>query len=601
MARNLQAGLRGGTAMTLALRQLLLPALASLTLPACMAGAPPAEPAEDPGVPGAADVATGCGFSPIQQARAAVDVLRAEAGGGCIYPSPALVRQAVEDVLGRGPGDDDRARVCFFEVYANAYLASQECAVDEALALLGVADPLPIAAGPSAETRGGYYVHIGGPDEGCFSERDRGLGAIDFTLADEATQDALEEQIGQTISFLRHFHEATYGGENFFVRSVTICPVDPGLFDGGHEAFRWMPPVLAVGLDMNRWTSPGVQRQQEMIRQWNEGTHLAHLPADNVLRQYWFLINPIGEVQLPVREAIRSIGTRLAARLPREGGEAARETLLSTVEDALLTDYESGSGLDFRARARERIEGASDEEVREIEDAWRRFVTDPESWTGLAAAVFVEPIVRAQYSIELHQECAVNVGNFHEISVSVDAYFANVERFSRYLDVQMAQHDIEVWQVPGAGASLSIAPWLFGGISGEELSACVYTVDDIDVGVNVNRVGYEGSLETAGLELALDQVLGLDAPAADCTAAFDLVCRAAESRGLLGDATGDAADRACAAAAEGAFFCDPAVVGSTSRAALQSCLASVPGAESMDGFLASALTECGDALGLHAI
>ena len=411
------------------------------------------------------------------------------------------IAAATSAELGGEPQATTASRAAWLTRYAHRLLEAEDCEVNERLAARDLrADPL---TGPA-----GYRVEVRGERDGCFDD------SGDWSLTEDANFTAARTQIDRFASFLRDFHIAMDGRRTFFFDTVRFCPRSgwPSLY-GGDNVFSLDASVLTVGIWQGNWLGDiEADSGRDMRADWKSG---GFMPA-GPLRKYWGLANPISSGRVIARRIVREGARRLGVELDRAVGEAGvsdqarvprqtidigrlvQQTLSKAFGGGPIADRASEAAValarrqgDVRARITARLGDAEPAQLAEVARVWKEFISNQDHVSSISQSLIATNIMRSSYDIQVNQIlCGIAHGNFHNISVNIDALLPKARTFMKYAELRQVPQNIRANQ------------WLN--------AVCTYSVDEVNIAASL--VGGEGTIELAGLEYAMDAVLGPSQP-----------------------------------------------------------------------------------------
>ncbi|MCP4444228.1 MAG: hypothetical protein GY811_02635 [Myxococcales bacterium] len=219
---------------------------------------------------------------------------------------------------------------------------------------------------------------------------------------------------------------------------------------------------------------------------WSPGEHLNQFAAADALKLVWPLLDPAGTVRSSLRhgvaERVGDLVGKLADTLNGEsegGGEDTGEggnanilkaaLIASAIQDHVIDTEGPDGEASLKDKALSLMAGATDKQIGCVAEQWKAYVEEPQTWTSASeagVAALYKGAARNSFSVNVKQDGFIVVGNTHFVNVNLDIFLSSgYEQLERYVEIVEVEQTIE-WEQTGF--------------------IVVYTVDDIDISVNVS-------------------------------------------------------------------------------------------------------------------
>ncbi len=259
----------------------------------------------------------------------------------------------------------------------------------------------------------------------------------------------LEAQIDQVADFLSDYHHRNLGRNiSFFkIRHVNLRTASRYLRHKSIELDRFkseltlhVGPVRAWLVGNGPLTKDNLHplSAKEIKEKWNNGEMWAEDSlakeivdkARNPIRGYWPLLNPIGDVRVALREALKQEGLKLVEKIRgwlRQDDLQLQQGLLAVAE-----------GLKNREAASKILKNKSNAALFDIGQKWVDKLNDPKVLEDMANAAIMacvkkQMVKQRETQTNRTQVGLVNVENFHNIDV--DFAVGDTKDFQEYVVV----------------------------------------------------------------------------------------------------------------------------------------------------------------------
>lgn len=381
--------------------------------------------------------------------------------------------------------DDDehmtQKRIDSLNTYAQKKLASKQCEVDTILKQRGelVADR-PLISDL-------YRVEVGSVDH-CMS------GEVLYNLDWDRRYELMKSQVDKTTEFLARLHEDAGGVPTVLFDRITICPRD--FFFG--EGMTLDGQTLYINPDFRITGGIDVMDAKEIRSDfWTPGELLNKMPGGDKIKMLWPLLDPAGTVRSAMRhgvaERIGELVKKLKESLASDESETqsfiGAATLVSAIKKHVSGQDGPNGEESLQSRALVFVASAAEKQLICLTKEWMDYVDRPSAWTTTAEAGVAslhKEATRNALDVKVRQVGALVIGNTHFINVNLDVFFGSgYKDFESYVEVRTLEQKID---------------WIQAGL------VVVYTIDNIEVGVdiNVNKTLQSKGLTEAALECGID-------------------------------------------------------------------------------------------------
>ncbi len=375
--------------------------------------------------------------------------------------------------------------------YAQVKLASRQCDIDNTLDRRGELVP----GAPNISDV--YRVEVGS-EEQCLNG---GFLFADYDLDTDERYEDMKQQVDMAVDFLARIHEDTGGVPTVLFDRITICPKE---FWGEEMALAGQ--TLYVNAAFSQFGGISTLDGRELRADlWSPGEHLNQFAAGDALKLVWPLLDPAGTVRSALRhgvaERVGDLVGKLADTLNGEDREGGEDTggnahllksalMISAIKEHVLDAPGPEGEPSLKDKALGLMASATDKQIGCVAEEWKAYVEEPQSWTSASeagVAALYKEAARNSLDVKVKQSGLIVVGNTHFVNVNLDIFLSSgYEQLERYVEVVEVEQNIE-WEQTGL--------------------IVVYTVDDIDISVNVSvnktlqSAGFVESAGACGLEI----------------------------------------------------------------------------------------------------
>ncbi len=386
-----------------------------------------------------------------------------------------------------GAADQTAQRIRSLNDYAHEKLASRQCDIDNTLERRNEL----VAGAPNISEF--YRVEVGS-EEQCLNG---GFLFADYDLDSTERYEDMKQQVDMAVEFLARIHEDTGGVPTVLFDRITICPKE---FWG--EEMSLAGQTLYVNAAFSQFggidTLDGRELRADL---WSPGEHLNQFAAGDALKLVWPILDPAGTVRSALRhgvaERVGDLVGKLADTLNGEDSEGGEDTgaggnahllkavlMASAIKDHVIDEPGPEGEPSLKDKALSLMASATDKQIGCVAEEWKAYVEAPETWTSASeagVAALYKEAARNSLNVNVKQDGFIVVGNTHFVNVNLDIFLSSgYEQLERYVEVVEVEQNIE-WEQTGF--------------------IVVYTVDDIDISVNVSvnkTLQSAGFVESAG-------------------------------------------------------------------------------------------------------